>query len=494
MVSRIRVLSVLMLVLLPVNVARGAEFQDDLKARRARVMQELGPDSILIVWSAPTRVYSNDVDYEYRQDSDFYYLTGIDQEESILVLMPGNKERKEMLFVLPRDPEREHWTGHRLDKEEATHDSGVATVYETTQFENFLSSVLSRRAYGEGLDPKEYDTFFKALKENHARLQLLLGPPPGPKEELPQIYQFANRTRERFFGFTVNDATPVVESQRQVKSAYEQKVLQRSADISSEAHRAGMKAAHPGAYEYEVEAAIEYIYKKNGANDWGYPSIVGSGPNATTLHYEKSTRQMQAGELLLVDAAANYQYMTVDITRTYPVSGTFSPAQKDIYNLVLQAQTEAMKVAATGAKLSNVHNKTVDVIKQGLLKLGLITDATGDQYRTWYTHRATHWIGMDVHDVGERDRTLAPGMAFVIEPGLYIRDGALDQLPKTPENAAFIQKVRPAYEKYRNIGVRIEDSFLLTDSGLQRLSSKVPRTVEEIESFMKSPETSTLPR
>jgi Xaa-Pro aminopeptidase len=153
-----------------------------------------------------------------------------------------------------------------------------------------------------------------------------------------------------------------------------------------------------------------------------------------------------------------------------------------------------MKVAAAGAKLSDVHNKTVEVIKQGLLKLGLITDATGDQYKTWYTHRATHWIGMDVHDVGERDRTLAPGMAFVIEPGLYIRDGALDQLPKTPENAAFIQKVRPAYDKYRNIGVRIEDSFLLTGSGLQRLSSTVPRTVEEIESFMKSPQPSSLPR
>ena len=492
--SRIRMLGMVMLVLLPVRAALAADFQDDLKARRARVMQELGPESILIIWSAPPRVYSNDVDYEYRQDNNFYYLTGIEQEESILVLMPGNRERKEMLFVLPRDPEREHWTGHRLDKEEATHESGIATVYETKQFENFLASILSGRSYGEGLDAKEYDTFFKALKENRARLQLLLGPPPGPKEELPQIYKFANQMRERFFGFTVADATRIIESQRQIKTPYEQKVLQRSADISSDAHMAGMKAAHPGAYEYEVEAAIEYIYKKNGAFDWGYPSIVGSGPNATTLHYEKSSRQMQNGELLLVDAAAEYQYMTVDITRTYPVNGTFSPEQKDIYNLVLQAQSEAMNVATAGAKLSDIHNKTVDVIKQGLLKLGLITDASGNQYQTWYTHRATHWIGMDVHDVGERNRTLEPGMAFVIEPGIYIREGALEQLPNTPENAAFIQKVRPAYDKYKNIGVRIEDSFLLTDSGLKRLSAKVPRTIEEIESFMKSPQTTNLPR
>lgn len=481
----LRFVSYVLLAALTAAPAIASELQDDLKARRARVMDRLGPDSILILWSAPVKVYSNDVDYEFRQDSNFYYLTGIDQPESILVLMPGNQERKEILFVKPRDAVREHWTGPLLGKAEATDQSGVATVYTTTEFDTFLSAILSGRRYGNAA-PQEYDKFFTALKENRARLQLLLGPAPRMNEELTGPYQFVNKLRERFFGFNVGDATSTLRDQRQVKTDYEMKILEKSADISSEAHLAGMRAAKPGAHEYEVEAAIEYVYKKNGAFDWGYPSIVGSGPNATILHYEASKRKMEPGDLLLVDAAANYQYMTVDITRTYPISGTFSAIQKDIYNIVLQAQDEAMKVAKAGAKLSDVHAKTVEVIKQGLLKLGLITDTAGDQYRSWYTHGSTHWIGMDVHDVGTGDRPLTPGMSFVIEPGIYIREGALDNLPKTPENAAFIQKVRPAYEKYRNIGVRVEDSFLLTESGLKRLSAKVPRTVAEIEGFLKN--------
>jgi Xaa-Pro aminopeptidase len=263
--------------------------------------------------------------------------------------------------------------------------------------------------------------------------------------------------------------------------------MEESARISSDAHMAGMRAARPGAWEYEVEAAIEYVYKKNGAFDWAYPSIVGSGPNATILHYNASSRQMKDGDLLLVDAAANYRYITVDITRTYPVNGRFTPAQRDLYNLVFQAQEEAQKVARPGVIIRDVHQKTVDVIKQGLLKLGLITDTSGDQYRIWYTHGSNHWIGMDVHDVGDYMRPLEPGMTFVIEPGLYIRESALDNLPKTAENALFIEKVRPAVQKYKDIGVRVEDSFVLTETGLRNLSARVPRTVDDIEAFMRSP-------
>jgi Xaa-Pro aminopeptidase len=262
--------------------------------------------------------------------------------------------------------------------------------------------------------------------------------------------------------------------------------MEESARISSEAHMAGMRAAKPGAWEYEVEAAIEYVYKKNGAFDWGYPSIVGSGPNATILHYNASSRQMKDGDLLLVDAAANYRYITVDITRTYPVNGRFTAAQRDLYNLVFQAQEDAQAVAKPGVIIRDVHQKTVDVIKQGLLKLGLITDTSGDQYRIWYTHGSNHWIGMDVHDVGDYMRPLEPGMTFVIEPGIYVRESALDNLPKTAENAAFIEKVRPAVQKYKDIGVRLEDSFVLTAAGLRNLSARVPRTVEDIEAFMRS--------
>ena len=451
-------------------------------------MERLGSESMLILWSAPTRVYSRDVDYEYRQDSNLYYLTGIDQEETILVLMPGNLTRKEILFVKERNPLREHWAGHILSKEEVTAQGGIEKVYLTTEFETFINDILSRRPFDlpSYSSSPEYDTFFKALTEGRARLELILSPTPGLSGPLGPILDFANRVRERFTGLTVQDATDLLRDLRQVKTPYERRVLERSVEISNSAHLAGMTVARPEAYEYEVKAAIEQVYKASGALGWGYPSIVASGPNANILHYEKSNRRMEAGDLLLVDAAANYQYLTGDITRTYPVSGTFSPLQKNIYRIVLAAQEEGMKIAKPGVKLSDIHQKTVQVVKEELLKLGLISDTGGDQYRTWYTHGACHFIGMDVHDVGDYERPLEPGMAFVIEPGLYIREGALEDLPKGPENDAFSQKVRPAFEKYKNIGIRVEDSFLLTESGLKQLSAKVPRTIEEIESFMQT--------
>jgi Xaa-Pro aminopeptidase len=228
------------------------------------------------------------------------------------------------------------------------------------------------------------------------------------------------------------------------------------------------------------------MYLARGAMSPGYPSIVGSGPNATVLHYGASSRRMREGDLLLVDAAANYRGQTGDITRTYPVGGRFTPAQREIYELVLAAQDAAMKVARVGNRTLDIERAAEAVVKEGLLTLGLITDATGPQFRTWYTHGICHWIGMDVHDVGDYRRPLEPGMAFVIEPGIYIRREALEQLPDTPENRAFREKVRPAVERYQGIGVRIEDSFLLTDKELVRLSAKAPRTFKEIEDLMRS--------
>jgi Xaa-Pro aminopeptidase len=479
-----RVFSLIAVALLLSTPAHAGEFQDDLQGRRARLMERLTPEGMLILWSAPVRVYSHDVDYEFRQDSNFYYLTGIDQPDSILVLMPGNRERREILFVSSRDPVREHWEGHMLSRSEATAQSGIATVYTTDEFEPFVSAVLSGAPYRG--PSREYEPFFKALGAGRARLELLLTPKPGVSGDLTPPYVFANRVRERFFGVAIADAWPRFEEMRQIKTPYERTVLQQSADISSDAHMAGMKAAKPGAFEYEVEAAIEYVYKKRGAFDWGYPSIVGSGPNATVLHYNASSRQMADGELLLVDAAAAYKYMTVDITRTYPVNGRFTAAQRDIYQLVLDAQEQAMQVAKAGVVLDDVHQKTVDVIKAGLLKLGLITDASGDQYRMWYTHSAVHWIGMDVHDIGQRAKPLAPGMTFVIEPGIYIRESVLDSLPPTPANTALAARLRPVVQKYKDIGIRVEDSFLLSDTALVRLSAKVPRTIDEVESFMNA--------
>ena len=478
--------SIAFFIVFPLN-ARGAEFQDDLRARRLRIMDRLGPEAMLILWSAPVQTYSRDVDYEYRQDSNLYYLTGIDQEETTLVLMPGNATRREILFIKQRDPVREHWHGRLLSKEEATAQSGIHQVYLTSEFEQFVSDIFSQRAYGVDryAASTEFKSFFTALGNEKARLALILDPKPQLNRPMAPNLEFANRLKERFFGFTVQDVTNIFRDLRGIKTSYEQKILERSVAISSDAHMAGMKAAHPGGYEYEVEAAIEYVYKSKGALGWGYPSIVASGPNATILHYSKSTRKMEANDLLLVDAAASYEYLTGDITRTYPVSGAFTPAQKEIYRIVLAAQEEGIKQARVGKRLTEIHKKTVEVIKEGLLRLGLITDASSDQYRTWYTHGACHYIGMDVHDVGDNDWPLAPGMTFVIEPGIYVREGALENLPKTPANTLFIEKVRPAFEKYKNIGVRIEDSFLLTESGLKNLSVRVPKTIQEVERFMQ---------
>jgi len=464
------------------RAATADTLQDDLRARRARAMERLGPTSIAIFWSAPERVYSTDVEYEYRQDSNFLYLTGIDQPESILVLMPGNRTRKEILFVREADARREHWEGHSLTPAEASTASGITQVMTASQFEPFVAAMLSKRPFGAA--PDEYESFFTALTDSRARLALLLEPQMTLSAPAGQAREFAASVRDRFFGFTVNDATPILNELRQIKTPYEQEVMRRSVAISSEAHKAGMREAAPGKYEYEVEAAIEAVYMRNGAMSWGYPSIVGSGPNSTILHYNRSSRKMEAGDVLLVDAAANYQGYTGDITRTYPIGGTFSREQRDIYQIVLAAQDAGMAAAKAGNRFTDIQAACDEVLRAGLVKLGLATETTGQQFKIWATHGVSHWIGMDVHDVGTA-RPLTPGMAFVIEPGIYIREAALDNLPKTPENAAFIEKVRPTVQKYKNIGVRIEDSFLLTEKGLERLSAAVPRTLEEVERFLK---------
>lgn len=467
-----------------------AALRDDLKARRARLMAKLGTGSLAILWSAPARVYSRDVDYEYRQDSDLLYLTGVEQPDTILALVPGGGARSEVLFITPSNPRVEHYVGKFLTKEEARARTGIDTVFFTSEFDAFLSTTFNRRPYGLSRDETRndhaYDALFKAFDEGTARLALRLENTPGINEPLTDEYAFANKVRERLVGARIMNLAPHVHGLRQVKTAYEQKILIESVDISSEAHVAGMRAARPERFEREVESAIESVYLARGAMSPGYPSIVGSGPNATTLHYSASSRRMNEGDLLLVDAAANFKGQTGDITRTYPVGGRFTPAQREIYELVLAAQEAGMKAARIGAKTDDIELAAEAVVREGLLKLGLITDAKGAQFRTWYTHGICHWIGMDVHDVGDYNRPLEAGMAFVIEPGIYIREEALAQLEDTPDNRAFREKVAAAVKKYAGIGVRIEDSFLLTDKELVRLSAKVPRTIQEIDELIRT--------
>jgi Xaa-Pro aminopeptidase len=483
-----RVVVVALGVLAWAAAAAAGPLQDDLVARRARLMEKLGPNALAIVWSAEPKVYSLDVDYEFRQDSHFLYLTGIAQEGAVLVLMPGNKKSREVLFVREPNPRREHWNGHLFTKDEASAESSIKTVYYTGDVDSFVTAMFNRRPYGlkRGETTDDFDTFFAAVDANRATLALPFGPRPAPSEPLSPEYAFAAKARDRFLNVTFVDTFPLIAALRQIKTPYEQTLMEKSGEISSQAHKAGMSTAAPGKFEYEVEAAIEQVYLANGAMSWGYPSIVGSGPNATILHYGESSRKMQAGELILVDAAASYQGYTVDITRTYPVGGTFSDAQKDLYRLVLAAQEAGMAAATIGAKTADVEKAAEAVVKKGLLALGLITDASGDQFRTWYTHGICHWIGMDVHDVGDYKKPLEAGMAFVVEPGIYVRPQALETLEDTPENRTFKAGVAKAVEKYKGLGVRVEDSFLLTATGLKRLSATTPRTIEEIENHLKT--------
>ncbi|HEX4347143.1 MAG TPA: aminopeptidase P N-terminal domain-containing protein [Vicinamibacterales bacterium] len=464
--QRARGIALTLALLLLAASARASDLSVDVTARRARLASLLGARTALILWSAPTRNYSGDVDYEYRQESNLYYLTGIAQEETILVMLPGS-DTPDVLFIKPHDPSKEHWFGRVLTPADATARSGVPTVMTIEQFAPFIDGLLSRGVV--------------------SRLALLLPPPDADRAPAAPTREedFAKHAADAHPGLPAVDATPMLTSLRLVKTAYEQQLLVKCLQISSDAQKVGMRTARPDAFEYQVKAAIEGTYRGLGAASWAYPSIVGSGPNATILHYPDDDRQMKAGELLLVDAAANYQYIAGDITRTYPVGGTFTPAQKDIYAIVLAAQDAGTEVARAGNTLATIHNKTVDVIKAGLLRLGLITDTKGDQYKIWYTHGASHFIGVDVHDVGERGAVLEPGMAFTIEPGIYIRQSALDTLPETPDNAAFIAAVQPAVRKYLDIGVRVEDSFLLETGGPRRLSASVPRTIEDIEAFMR---------
>jgi len=476
--------SLLILLLFSTVPMRASELSDDLAARRARMLERLGPDTILVLLSAPTRTYSGDVNYEYRQDSNLYYLTGVAQENTALVLMPGNATRRELLFIKDRDPEREHWTGRLLSREQARERSGITTVLSYDALDAFVGSMLSRRAYGSIVDASEASAFFDALGTGRAKVAVALAQ-PAPGEPPTQVHAFLQKLRDRYVGYVAIDATPALTALRLVKTPFELKMLTTATDISAEAQMAGMRAAAPGRFEYEVKAAIEAVHRGRGALSWAYPSIVGSGPNATILHYPQDDRRMNAGDLLLVDAGANFGYQASDITRTYPVSGSFSQPQRDIYEAVLHAQEEAIKVAKPGATLKVIHERTVAVLKAQLLKLGLITDGTGQQYAMWFTHSTSHFIGLDVHDVGTRDDVLQPGMTFTIEPGLYIRQEVLDQLPKTMANLELIEKLQPAVTRYRDIGVRIEDSFVMEGAGARSLSSAVPRTIPAIEAFMR---------
>lgn len=473
----------------------------ELALRRARVAEMVGNKGILILFSTEPRVYANDVNYEYRQENNLYYLTNLEQKRATLVMMPGNGVTPEILFLPRRNPAAETWTGHMYSPEEASQISGVREIWEAGEFEPFLNALRNRRPYwpqpeqilmsSQSTPARAQDSSFEKLFDsaarNDARLYMLV---PGTTDSLEyrQEQRFASEWARAPSGYAIKDATPIFVEMRLQKSALELALLQHAIDITTEAHERAWVAAADAKWEYEVDAQVAYTFKLRNADHWGYPSIVGCGPNATTLHYEESQGQVKPGELLLMDVGAEYGHYSADVTRTFPVSGKFSPAQAEIYQIVYDAQEAGAKAARPGALKSGVHRAATEVIKNGLLKLGLIVDRNSDQYRLWFMHGTSHWLGMNVHDVGElpgrAEPKLAPGMVFTNEPGIYVRPDALDNLPKTPENQKLIAAIKPAFEKYKGIGVRIEDDILITPGGVKWMTEALPRKISEIENFI----------
>ena len=482
----------------PAPVFVQQERQGELAQRRARVAQTIGSRAVLILFSAESRVYANDVNYEYRQENNLYYLTQLKKKGATLVLLPGNRQTPEILFIPRRDSSSEVWNGHMYTAEEASQASGIKEIWEAREFEPFLQALRTRQPYRpkpenvlmttsvvapQGGTPTGFESVFGAAEKNEAELYLLANPGAGASREYAREQSFLADWTKTPSGFVIKNAWPIFADMRLRKSPMELQLLQHAIDITTEAQLRAWFAAGEAKWEYEVDAEVIYTFKLRNADHWGYPSIVGCGPNATTLHYIESQGAVKSGDLILMDVGAEYEHYTADVTRTFPVNGKFSPAQAEIYQVVYDAQDAAARVIRPGAMFSDVHRAASAVINEGLLKLGLITDSKSEQYRIWFMHGTSHWLGMNVHDVGNAVR-LEPGMVFTNEPGIYVRPDALDSRPfgwKQDDWEKFKAAVRPAFEKYKGIGVRIEDDMLVTGDGSRWMTEALPRKISEIE-------------
>ena len=424
--------------------------------RRKQLMRIAGDDAILVLPAASERIRSRDTHYPYRQDSDLWYLTGFPEPEAVLVLVPGRKHGETILFCRERDSERESWDGPRSGPEGAVDAFGLDDAYPIDDLDEILPGLLEGRArvyYHFGRDA-EFDLKLIGWL-NRVRAQVRMGAQP-PHEFL--------------------ELGHLLDELRLFKSKDELKLMQRAADISVAAHQAAMRAAKPGVREYELQAEIERVFRMHDAVP-AYGSIVGAGANACVLHYIANNAQAQDGDLVLVDAGAEYRNYASDITRTFPVNGRFSKQQRALHDLVGAAQSAALALAKPGVPYEAGHNAAVQTLTEGLLKLGLLKgvlekNIAEGHYKRFYRHKTGHWIGLDVHDVGDYridgdSRLLEPGMVFTIEPGLYV----------SPDD-------KSVAAKWRGIGIRTEDDVLVTSNGHKMLTDKLARSADEIEELM----------
>jgi Xaa-Pro aminopeptidase len=434
--------------------------QTEYRQRREQLMAKIG-NGTAIFRSAPTAVMHNDVEYVFRQDSDFYYLTGFNEPEAVAVLAPHHPEHRFILFVQPKDPEKETWTGYRVGVEAAKEMFGADVVYPINELGEKLPSYLEkcdRIYYHLGRDQ-----YFNETIINHWQKLITTYPKRGTGP------------------VAIEDSNFVLHPQRLIKSPAEIEMIRIATEISAKAHNRAREFAQPGCYEYEVEAEIEHTFRLLGGAGPAYPSIVASGANACILHYIANNRQMQPEDLLLIDAGCCYGYYNGDITRTFPLSGKFTPEQKAIYELVLEAQTQAIEEVKPGKGYNQFHEKAVRVLVEGLRELGLLVGdreeiIKEEKYKPFYMHRTGHWLGLDVHDAGlykcgeEHWQTLQPGNILTVEPGIYISPHIkpVEGQPEIPE-------------KWRGIGVRIEDDVLVTAQSNEVLTAAVPKSVEAME-------------
>jgi Xaa-Pro aminopeptidase len=419
--------------------------------RRARLLAEI-EDGVLVCSSAAPSVRNNDVTHEFRQDSDFYYLTGFDEPDAVLVLTGGSPARS-VLFLRPKDPARELWDGDRLGVEGAA----VLGMDEARPIAE-LEEALPRLLVGHSTVFARFDG--EVLLD--ARLSRAL----------------RDARRESWRGAVcptvLVDSASVLHEMRRKKEAVELALMERAIEITGEAFALAMARAEPGMHEYEIEALLRGAFRRRGSERVAYEPIVGSGVNATVLHYVKNQRQMLDGDLLLVDAGCEYGYYAADITRTFPVNGRFSPAQREVYEVVLAAQQAGIQAAAPGATLDDVHQAAVRCMSEGLVALGVLGGSARDveadgRYKPYFMHKTSHYLGMDVHDVGRyfeagRPRPLEPGVVITVEPGLYFSASAAD-IP----------------ERFRGIGVRIEDDVLIEAGGARVLSAAIPKDPNDVE-------------
>ncbi len=424
--------------------------------RRRQLMRMAGEEAILVLPAAPERIRSRDTHYPYRQDSDLWYLTGFPEPEAVLVLVPGRAHGEAILFCRERDPEREGWDGPRTGPEGAVDRFGLDDAYPVEDLDEILPGLLEGRSrvyYHFGRDT-EFDLKLIGWL-NRVRAQVRAGAQP-PHEFL--------------------ELGHLLDELRLFKSPAEVRLMQRAADISIKAHEAAMRLARPGMHEYVLQAEIERMFRIHDAVP-AYGSIVGAGANACVLHYIANNAQAKDGDLVLVDAGAEYRNYASDITRTFPVNGRFTKEQRALHDLVGAAHAAALAQARPGVPFEAGHEAAVRTLTEGLLRLGLLKGTLAKNlesgaYRRFYRHKTGHWLGLDVHDVGDyriegESRLLEPGMVFTIEPGLYI--------PADDTSVA---------AKWRGIGIRTEDDVLVTRDGHRVLTAKLARSADEIEALM----------